>query len=44
VLRGGSCGLDGVCAVHPVFEQAQDDLLDRLAAASLGDLCARQAS
>jgi Rrf2 family protein len=44
VLRGGSCGLDGVCAVHPVFEQAQDDLLDRLAAASLGDLCARRAS
>jgi Rrf2 family protein len=38
VLRGGSCGLGRVCAVHSVFEQAQNDLLDRLAAASLGDL------
>src|SRR5206468_1729298 len=43
VLRGGSCRFDGVCAVHPVFEQAQNDLLDRLAAACLGDLSANLA-
>jgi Rrf2 family protein len=38
VLRGGPCGRDGFCAVHPVFFAAQDALLARFAGASLASL------
>lgn len=38
ILRGGPCQLNGVCAVHPVFASAQDDLLERLANAKVADL------
>lgn len=40
ILRGGPCKLNGVCAVHPVFASAQDDLLERLAQAKVADLIA----
>lgn len=38
ILRGGPCRLNAVCAVHPVFASAQDDLLARLATAKVADL------
>jgi Rrf2 family protein len=38
VLRGAPCGRDGHCDVHHVFAEAQDALLDRLAAANLAQL------
>ena len=38
ILRGGPCPPNGVCAVHPVFAAAQDDLLERLARARVADL------
>ena len=38
VLRGGPCGADGYCAVHRVFAQAQEALLQPLAAATLADV------
>lgn len=41
VLRGGACGVDGVCAVHTVFSDAQDDLLARLARATIASVAAR---
>ena len=31
VLRGGPCGRDGYCAVHPVFADAQDAVMGQLA-------------
>jgi Rrf2 family protein len=37
VLRGGPCGLDGFCAVHPVFAGAQEDVLGRLSEATLAE-------
>lgn len=41
VLRGGACGLDGTCAVHTVFSDAQDDLLARLERATVASVAAR---
>ena len=38
VLRGGACGLDGTCAVHAVFSDAQDDLLARLGRATVASV------
>jgi Rrf2 family protein len=38
VLRGGPCGKDGICAVHGVFSEARQAMLDQLAKARLGDL------
>jgi len=38
VLRGGPCGRDGVCAVHGVFTEARNAMLDTLATARLADL------
>ncbi|GAC1668947.1 MAG: Rrf2 family transcriptional regulator [Candidatus Limnocylindrales bacterium] len=38
VLRGGFCALDGVCSVHHVFATAQDELIQRLADATIGGL------
>jgi Rrf2 family protein len=38
ILRGGPCRPNGICAVHPVFIAAEDDLLDRLAQAKVADL------
>jgi Rrf2 family transcriptional regulator, iron-sulfur cluster assembly transcription factor len=38
VLRGGPCGRDGVCAVHGVFTEARNAMLDTLATAKLADL------
>ena len=38
ILHGGPCRLNGVCAVHPVFATAQDDLLERLERARVADL------
>jgi Rrf2 family protein len=38
VLRGGPCGRDGYCAVHPVFADAQDAVMTQLDRASLGDV------
>lgn len=38
VLRGGPCGRDGYCAVHPVFAGAQDAVLDHLGRATLADV------
>jgi Rrf2 family iron-sulfur cluster assembly transcriptional regulator len=38
VLRGGPCGHDGYCAVHPVFADAQEAVLGRLAEASLASV------
>jgi Rrf2 family protein len=40
VLRGGSCGLDGFCDVHPVFFAGQEALLATLDEASLASLVA----
>ena len=38
VLRGGPCGRDGTCAVHGVFSDARNAMLDTLATARLADL------
>ncbi len=38
VLRGGPCGLDGHCDVHPVFFAAQEALLAELRGATLADM------
>ena len=38
VLRGSPCGKDGLCDAHGVFFAAQEAMLDRLRAATLGDL------
>ena len=38
VLRGGPCRLNGVCDVHAVFAAAQDDLLARLARATVASV------
>ncbi len=38
VLRGGPCGLDGHCAVHDVFADAQEAVTTRLGRASLAEL------
>lgn len=38
VLRGGPCGTDGFCSVHPVFASAQDALLAELDRATFADL------
>lgn len=38
VLRGGPCGADGRCAVHEVFSDAQDELLVRLARATVASV------
>lgn len=35
VLRGGPCGRDGYCAVHPVFADAQEAVLQHLSEATL---------
>ena len=37
VLRGGPCGLDGHCAVHDVFADAQAAVTQRLARANLAE-------
>ena len=37
VLRGGPCGLDGYCAVHPVFADAEEAVMSQLARSSLSD-------
>ncbi len=37
-LRGGPCRLNGVCDVHAVFAAAQDDLLARLAGATVASV------
>jgi Rrf2 family protein len=41
VLRGGPCGRDGYCAVHHVFFEAQEAMLDRLSEATLAEMAAR---
>lgn len=38
VLRGGPCGLDGYCAVHPVFADAQDAVMYQLERSNLADV------
>lgn len=38
VLRGGPCGRDGYCAVHPVFADAQDAVMSQLDRARLADV------
>lgn len=38
VLRGGSCRLDGVCAVHDTFIAAEEAMLERLDGVTLADL------
>jgi Rrf2 family nitric oxide-sensitive transcriptional repressor len=38
ILRGGPCGVDGICRVHPAFSAAQEALLAELAAATLASL------
>jgi Rrf2 family protein len=38
VLRGGPCGHDGFCAVHPVFADVQEAVLGRLGEASLASV------
>jgi Rrf2 family protein len=38
VLRGGPCGKDGFCAVHPVFADAQAAVVERLERARLADV------
>jgi Rrf2 family protein len=40
VLRGGPCGRDGHCAVHPAFATAQEALRSELRAATLDRLIA----
>jgi Rrf2 family protein len=42
ILRGGPCRVIGVCAVHPVFAAAQEDVLLRLAGARVADLIATE--
>lgn len=38
VLRGGPCGQDGYCAVHPVFADAQDAVMYQLERSNLADV------
>ena len=38
VLRGGPCGLDGTCTVHPVFFAAQESIRTELRRATLEQL------
>jgi Rrf2 family protein len=38
VLRGGPCGREGFCAVHPVFADAQAAIVARLQGARLADV------
>jgi Rrf2 family protein len=38
VLRGGPCGTDGTCEVHPVFAAAQDAMIRSLGDATIGSL------
>jgi Rrf2 family protein len=38
VLRGGPCGREGFCAVHPVFADAQAAIVERLQGARLADV------
>ncbi len=38
VLRGGPCGLDGYCAVHPVFADAQEAVMSQLERSLLVDV------
>jgi Rrf2 family protein len=38
ILRGGPCGADGLCRVHPAFSAAQDALLAELEGATLATL------
>jgi Rrf2 family protein len=38
ILRGGPCGVDGTCRVHPAFFAAQEALLAELARATLASL------
>ncbi len=41
VLRGGPCGMDGVCDIHGVFFEGQEALLAHFASSSMADLAAR---
>lgn len=41
VLRGGPCRTDGTCCVHDAFIGAQDAMMERLAAVTLADVCAK---
>lgn len=38
ILRGGPCGLDGLCAVHDAFGGAREAMLERLGATSLAEV------
>ena len=40
LLRGISCGTDGICAVHDAWSGAQQALTDRLAATTFAELTA----
>ena len=40
VLRGGPCGISGVCSVHEVFAAAQAELLERFSGTTLAALAA----
>lgn len=40
VLRGGPCRWEGICAMHVPWSQAQQAMLDQLAATSLADVAA----
>jgi Rrf2 family protein len=44
VLRGGPCGLDGTCTVHPVFFAAQESIRTELRRATLEQLARGLAS
>ncbi len=41
VLRGGPCGLDGTCSVHPAFFAAQEAIRTELRRATLEQLARR---
>ena len=41
VLRGGPCGIDGLCAVHDAFTAARTSMFERLADVSLADVSGR---
>lgn len=43
ILRGGPCGVDGICRVHGAFFSAQEALLAELAGATLADLSPAEA-
>ena len=43
VLRGGPCRLNGTCDVHEVFAAAQEEMIARFGAATIGEIAGDQA-